>query len=109
MRAGSKDGSSSTVALYVNSRIVCGLFHSWQGAPPQSFERSIWDRVGFYKMHTFLDPPVEYQIKSFLKLIISFLVFHIVLLSLFKLLILVASIRHAALNLACLLEVGQQA
>ncbi len=33
----------------------------------------------------------------------------LILLSLFKLLILVASTRHAALNLACLLEVGQQA
>ena len=36
------------VALYVNSRIVCGFFLSWWGGPPQSFERSIWDCVGFY-------------------------------------------------------------
>ncbi len=44
-----------------------------------------------------------------LKLIISFLVLLILVISLFKSLILVASTRHAALNLACLLEVGQQA
>ena len=109
VQAGSKDGSSSTVPLYVNSHIVCGLFCSWQDAPPQSFERSIWDHVGFYTIHTFLNPLVECPVKSFLKLIISFLVLHIVLLSLIKLLILVALTRHAALNLPCLLEVGQQA
>ena len=44
-----------------------------------------------------------------LKLIIFFLVLFILVLSLFKSLSLVASTRHAALNLACLLEVGQQA
>ncbi len=51
------------VALYVNSRIVCGFFPSWQGAPPQSFERSIWDCVGFYTIHTFLEPSVESQFR----------------------------------------------
>ncbi len=43
-----------------------------------------------------------------LKLIISVLIFILLLPSL-KLLSLVAPTRHAALNLACLLEVGQQA
>ncbi len=71
---GSKDGSGSTVTLYINSRIVCGFFLSWWGGPPQSFERSIWDRVGFYMIHTFLDPSVESQLESFLSLIISFMV-----------------------------------
>jgi hypothetical protein len=47
------------VALYVNSCIVCGFFLSWLDGPPQSFERSIWNRVGFYMIHTFLDPLVE--------------------------------------------------
>ncbi len=47
------------VALYVNSRIVCGFFLGWLGGPPQSFERSIWDCVGLYTIHTFLDPLVE--------------------------------------------------
>ncbi len=89
--------------------LVCGLFCSWQGVPPQIFERSIWDHVGFYTIHTFLNPLVECSVKSFLKLIISFLVWHILLLSLFKSIILVASTRHAAFNLTCLLEVGQQA
>ncbi len=32
----------------------------------------IWDRVGFYTIHTFLDPLVECQVKSFLSLIIYF-------------------------------------
>jgi hypothetical protein len=71
LQAGSKDGSSSTVALYVNSRIVCGPFRSWQGAAPQSCERSILDCAGFYTIHTFLNPLVERQFESFLKLIIS--------------------------------------
>jgi hypothetical protein len=47
------------VALYINSRIVCGFFLGWLGGPPQSFERSIWDSVGFYTIHTFLDPSVD--------------------------------------------------
>ncbi len=51
------------VALYVNSRIVCGFFLSWLGGSPQSFERSIWDCVGFYTIHTFLDPLVESQFR----------------------------------------------
>jgi hypothetical protein len=51
------------VPLYVNSRIVCGFFLSWLGGPPQSIERSIWDRVGFYTIHTFLDPSVESQFR----------------------------------------------
>ncbi len=51
------------VALYVNSHIVCGFFLSWLGGPPQSFEHSIWDHVGFYTIHTFLDPSVESQFR----------------------------------------------
>ncbi len=56
-----------------------------------------------------LNTLVECPVKSFLKLMISFLVLHTVLLSLLKLLILIALTRHTALNLAYLLEVGQQA
>ncbi len=96
-------------SLCMLTPILCGLFCSWQGVPPQIFERSTWDCVRFYTIHTFLNPLIECPAKSFLKLIISFLVLHIVLLSLFKSLSLVASTRHAALNLLCLLEVGQQA
>jgi hypothetical protein len=51
------------VALYINSRIVCGFFLSWLGGPPQSFECSIWNRVGFYTIHTFLDLLVESQFR----------------------------------------------
>ncbi len=43
--------------------VVCGFFLSWWGGPPQSFERSIWYRVGFYMIHTFLDPSVESQFR----------------------------------------------
>ncbi len=50
-------------ALYVNSCIVGGFFLSWWGAPPQSFECSVWDYVGFYMIHTFLDPSVEIQLR----------------------------------------------
>jgi hypothetical protein len=45
------------------------------------FEHSVWDRVGFYMIHTFLNPSFECQVKSFLKLIISFLVLPILVLS----------------------------
>ncbi len=49
--------------MYINSRIVCGFFLSWWGGPPQSFERSIWDCVGFYTIHTIFDPTVESQFR----------------------------------------------
>ncbi len=51
------------VAQYANSHIVCGFFLSWWGGPSQSFEHSIWDHVGFYTIHTFLDPSVESQFR----------------------------------------------
>jgi hypothetical protein len=43
--------------------MVCGFFLSWLGGPPQSFEHSIWDCVGFYMIHTFLDLSVESQFR----------------------------------------------
>jgi hypothetical protein len=43
------------VALYIDSSTVRGFYLSWQGVPSQYPERSIWDRVGFYMMHTFLN------------------------------------------------------
>ncbi len=61
---GIKDGSSSTVTLYVDSSTVCGFFLSWQGAPPQNRDCSILDCVEFYMMHTFLNPSVESLFKS---------------------------------------------
>ncbi len=66
------------------------------------------DCIGFYTIHIFLDSLVEGYLASFLKLIISVLILILLLPSL-KSLSLVAPTRHAALNLACLLEVGQQA
>ncbi len=41
------------VALYIDSSTLCGFYLSWQSAPPQHCDHSIWDRVGFYTMHTF--------------------------------------------------------
>jgi hypothetical protein len=68
----------------------------------------IWDCVESYGMHMFLACRLEITFTSNLKLIISVLIL-ILLLPSFKPLSLVALTRHTALNLACLLEVGQQA
>ena len=56
------------IALYVDSRIVCGFVLSWQDAPPQYRERSIWDCVGLYTMHTFPNLVVESQLNHFYSL-----------------------------------------
>jgi hypothetical protein len=56
------------IALYIDSCIVHGFILSWQAAPPQYCKRSIWDCVGFYRMHTFLNLLVESQFKSVLSL-----------------------------------------
>jgi hypothetical protein len=77
--------------------------------PTPNVHLDVWDRVESYEIHMFLACRQKITFTSNLKLMISFLVLHIVLLSLFKLLSLVASTRHAALNLVCLLEVSQQA
>jgi hypothetical protein len=97
------------VALYVNSCIVCGLFCSWPCVPTLKICLDIWDCVESYMIHMFFACRLMITFTSNLKLIIFFLVLLIRVLSLFKLLSLVASTRHAALNLACLLEGGQQA
>ncbi len=67
------------------------------------------DCIGFYTIHAFLDSLVEGYLASFLKLIILLCDILILVLPSLKSLSLVAPTRHAALNLACLLEVGQQA
>jgi hypothetical protein len=56
------------IALYIDSCTVPGFVLSWQDAPPQYHARSIWDHVGFYTMHTFLNQLVESQFKSVLSL-----------------------------------------
>ena len=66
----------------------------------------VWDCVESYAICMLLARRLKIIPTSNLKLIISFLVLLILLLLLFKSLLLVASTRHAALNLACLLEVG---
>ncbi len=64
-RTGVKDESSSMVSLYIDSSTACGYFLSWGGMPPQHCDHCIWDRVGFYTMHTFLNPSVDGHFKSF--------------------------------------------
>ncbi len=64
---GFKGGFSSMILFYVDSSRVCGFFLSWKGAPPQCCERSIWGHVGFYTIHTFLNPSVESQFRIFSK------------------------------------------
>jgi hypothetical protein len=77
--------------------------------PTLNVRLDVWSHVESYTILMLLACRLNIIPTSNLKLVISFLVLHIVLLSLFKSLSLVASTRHAALNLACLLEVGQQA
>jgi hypothetical protein len=108
MQAGSKDRSSSMVALYINSHVGCGLFCSWHVCQLQKICSDVWDCVESYTIPMFLARRQKITFTSNPKLIISVLIL-ILLLPSFKLLSLVALTRHAALNLACLLEVGQQA
>ncbi len=77
--------------------------------PTPNVRSDVWNHVESYTILMLLACRLKIIPTFNLKLIISFLILHLVLLSLFKLLSLVASNRHAALNLACLLEVGQQA
>ena len=67
--------------------------------PPPNVRSDEWDRVEFYAICMLLARRLMIIPTSNLKLIISFLVLHIVLLSLFKLLSLVASTWHAHLSL----------
>jgi hypothetical protein len=76
---------------------------------PTPNERSdIWDCVESYGIHMFLACRLKITFTSNLKLIISFLVLHIVLLLLFKLLSLVASTRHALLTLLVYLRLANR-
>jgi hypothetical protein len=65
--------------------------------PTPNVHADIWDHVESYAIHMLLAHRLKIIPKSNLKLIISFLVLHILLLSLFKLLSLVASTWHACL------------
>jgi hypothetical protein len=76
--------------------------------PTPNVQSAAWNCVESYMILMLLACRLKIIPTSNLKLITSFLVLHIVLLSLFKSLSLVASTRHAALNLTHLLEVGQQ-
>ncbi len=62
------------VALYVNSRLVCGLFCSWPCVSTSNTHSEIWDGVESYAIHMFLACRLKITFTSNLKLIISFLV-----------------------------------
>jgi hypothetical protein len=64
------------ITLYIDSHIVPGFVLSWQGALPQYREYSIWDWVGFYMMHTFLNLLVESKFESVLSLFFFFGITH---------------------------------
>jgi hypothetical protein len=68
----------------------------------------IWDHVESYVIHMFLACRLKITLTFNLKLRISFLILHIVLLSLFKSLSLVASTRHAPLTLRVYLRLANQ-
>jgi hypothetical protein len=76
--------------------------------PTPKIRLDVWDCVESFGIPMFLACRLKITYTSNPKLIISVLI-PILLLPSFKLLSLVASTRHAALNLACLLEVSQQA
>ncbi len=83
---------------------------SWTWVPTPKIRQDIWYHVESYKISMFLACRLKITFTSNPKLIISFLVsHHQYYFQFFKSLIPVALTRHAALNLACLLEVGQQA
>jgi hypothetical protein len=95
---GIKDLSNPTPILYIESSTVCGFFLSWQCMPTPNVRSDIWNCVESYVIHMFLACRLKITFTSNLKLIISFLVLHIVLLSLQKLLSLVDSTRQAPLT-----------
>ncbi len=98
VRAGISDGSSSTDILHVNSGTECWIFPRRQYWHLDTTPPNIWDCVESYAIHMILTCRLKITFTSNLKLIISFLVLHIVLLSLFKSLSLVASTRHSHLT-----------
>jgi hypothetical protein len=77
--------------------------------PTPNVHLDVWNHVESYRILMLLVCRLKIIPTSNFKLIISILELLILVLSLFKSLSLVASTRHAALNLVCLLEVGQQA
>jgi hypothetical protein len=77
--------------------------------PTPSVGLDVWDHVESYVIHMFLACRLRISFTSNLKLIISFLVLHIVLLSFKVVITCCLNSARSSLNLACLLEVGRQA
>jgi hypothetical protein len=94
--------------LYVELSTGCGFFLSWPCVPTPNVRLDICDRVESYAIHMFHACRLKITFTSNLKLIISFLVLHIVLLSLQKLLSLVASTRHAPSTLRVYLRLADK-
>jgi hypothetical protein len=84
------------------------FFSGIGGMPTPNVSLDVWNHVESYTILMLLVCRLKIIPTSNLKLIISFLVLLILVLLLFKSLSFAASTRHAALNLACLLEVGYQ-
>ena len=82
IQAGSKDGSSSMVALYINSRIVCGFLLSLICVPTPKICSDIWYHVESYAISMFLARRLKITFTSNPKLtIIFFVITPLVLLS----------------------------
>ncbi len=92
------DVSNPTPILYVESSTWCGFFLSWPCVPTPNVRLDIWDPVESYVIHMFLARRLKITFTSNLKLIISFLVLHILLLCHYQSLSFVASTRHAQLT-----------
>jgi hypothetical protein len=95
--------------LYVAINYMMWFLSGIGEMPTPNVRSDVWNRVESYRILMLLACRLKIIPTSNLKLIISFLVLLILVLSLFKSLSLVASTRHTALNLTCLLEVCQQA
>ncbi len=67
--------------LYIEASTWCGFFLSWPCVPTPNVRLDIWDRVEFYLMHMFLARGLKITFTSNLKLIISILVSHSLLLN----------------------------
>jgi hypothetical protein len=85
------------------------LLSSVSRVPMPNVQSDVWDHVQSYTICMLLVCRLKLIPTSDLKLIISFLVLHIVLLSLIQVIITCSLNLACSLNLVCLLEVGQQA
>ncbi len=84
------------------------LLYGISNVPTLNVYADVWDCVESYTIHMLLAHRLKIIPKSNLKLIISFLVLHILLLSLFKSLSLVAATQHARLTSRIVLRLANR-